>query len=49
VNRFGPSNFEGVSDGVRLLGRHLEDATCLKVAKAVEARAGGFPSPPTRG
>jgi amidase len=35
--------------GVMIVGRHFDDATCLKVAKAVEAQAGGFPSPPVNG
>lgn len=39
----------GLPVGVMIVGRHFEDATCLRVAKAVEAQAGGFPSPPARG
>jgi amidase len=40
---------QGLPVGMMIIGRHLEDATCLKVAKAVEAQAGGFPTPPARG
>ncbi len=40
---------DGLPVGMMIIGRHLEDATCLKVAKAVEAQAGGFPEPPARG
>jgi len=29
-----------------IIGKHFQDATCLKVAKAIEAQAGGFPRPP---
>ncbi len=32
--------------GLMIIGRHFDDATCLKVAKAVESQAGGFPAPP---
>jgi amidase len=39
----------GLPVGVMIVGRHFDDATCLKVAKAVEAQAGGFPSPPVNG
>ncbi len=39
----------GLPVGLMIIGKHLEDATCLRVAKAVEAQAGGFPSPPARG
>ena len=28
-----------------IIGKHFQDATCLKVAKAIEAQAGGFPRP----
>jgi amidase len=37
----------GLPTGLMIVGRHFEDATCLKVAKTVEAQAGGFPRPPT--
>lgn len=37
---------DGLPAGLMIIGRHFEDATCLKVAKAVEDQAGGFPSPP---
>ena len=40
---------EGLPVGLMVIGKHFEDATCLKVAKAVEAQAGGFPAPPVRG
>lgn len=36
----------GLPVGLMIVGRHFEDATCLKVAKLVEAQAGGFPRPP---
>ncbi len=39
---------EGLPVGMMVVGRHFEDATCLRVAKAVESQAGGFPSPPAR-
>jgi amidase len=35
----------GLPAGMMIIGRHFEDATCLKVAKAVETQAGGFPRP----
>ena len=40
---------EGLPVGLMVIGKHFEDATCLRVAKAVEAQAGGFPAPPVRG
>jgi amidase len=39
----------GLPVGLMIVGRHFEDALCLKVAKAVEAQSGGFPAPPARG
>ncbi len=39
----------GLPVGVMIIGRHFEDATCLRVAKAVEAQADGFPAAPTSG
>jgi amidase len=29
-----------------IVGRHFDDATCLRVARAFETAVGGFPSPP---
>ena len=29
-----------------IVGRQLEDATCLRVARAYENAVGGFPTPP---
>ena len=40
---------EGLPVGLMIIGRHFEDATCLRVAKAVETQSGGFPAPPPRG
>jgi amidase len=40
---------EGLPVGLMVIGKHFEDATCLRVAKAVEAQAGGFPAPSVRG
>jgi len=28
-----------------IIGRHFDDATCLRVAHAYETAVGGFPSP----
>jgi amidase len=36
----------GLPTGLMIIGKHFQDATCLKVAKAIEAQAGGFPRPP---
>jgi amidase len=36
----------GLPAGLMIIGKHYEDATCLRVAKAVESLAGGFPLPP---
>jgi amidase len=35
----------GLPVGMMIIGRHFDDATCLKIAKTVEAQAGGFPQP----
>jgi len=32
--------------GLMIVGRQFEDTTCLRVARAVETLAGGFPTPP---
>jgi amidase len=37
----------GLPTGLMIVGRHFQDATCLKIAKTIEAQAGGFPRPPT--
>ncbi len=37
---------DGLPVGLMIVGRHLEDATCLRVAQAYENAIGGFPSPP---
>ncbi len=36
----------GLPAGLMIVGRHHEDATCLRVAASCEAAAGGFPRPP---
>lgn len=36
----------GLPSGLMIIGKHFADATCLQVAKAVEAQAGGFLRPP---
>lgn len=36
----------GLPTGLMIIGRRDDDATCLRVARAVETLAGGFPSPP---
>ncbi|HEU5419805.1 MAG TPA: amidase [Streptosporangiaceae bacterium] len=38
----------GLPVGLMIVGRHFDDATCLRVARACEAAAGGFPAPPAR-
>ena len=38
---------EGLPVGLMIVGRHFDDATCLRVARAVEEQAGGFPAPPS--
>jgi amidase len=37
---------DGLPAGLMIVGRHFDDATCLRVARAYEAAAGGFPAPP---
>src|SRR6516165_811234 len=37
---------DGLPVGLMIVGRHLEDATCLRVARAYENAVGGFPTPP---
>jgi amidase len=37
---------DGLPAGLMLIGRHYEDATCLRVAHAFEQAVGGFPAPP---
>jgi amidase len=37
---------DGLPAGLMIVGRHLEDGTCLRVARAYENAAGGFPAPP---
>jgi amidase len=39
---------DGLPAGMMIVGRHLADATCLRVAQAYETAVDGFPSPPTR-
>ena len=36
----------GLPVGLMVVGRRLEDATCLRVARAYENAVGGFPVPP---
>ncbi|HEX6522792.1 MAG TPA: amidase [Streptosporangiaceae bacterium] len=36
---------EGLPVGLMIIGRHLADATCLRVAHAYETAVGGFPHP----
>jgi len=36
----------GLPVGLMIVGRRFDDATCLRVAQAYEAAAGGFPAPP---
>ncbi|MBO0775832.1 MAG: amidase, partial [Actinobacteria bacterium] len=36
---------DGLPAGLMIVGRHFADATCLRVARAYEAAAGGFPVP----
>jgi amidase len=36
----------GLPAGLMIVGRHYDDATCLRVARACELAAGGFPAPP---
>ncbi len=37
---------DGLPAGLMIVGRHFDDATCLRVARACEAGVGGFPAPP---
>jgi amidase len=36
---------DGLPVGLMIVGRHLADATCLRVANAYETAVGGFPAP----
>jgi amidase len=36
----------GLPAGLMIVGRHFDDATCLRVAQAYESAVGGFPAPP---
>jgi len=37
---------DGLPVGLMIVGRHLADAACLRVARGYEAAVGGFPAPP---
>ena len=37
---------DGLPAGLMIVGRHLADSTCLRVARAFENAVGGFPGPP---
>jgi amidase len=37
---------DGLPAGLMIVGRHLEDGLCLRVARAYENVVGGFPAPP---
>jgi amidase len=37
---------DGLPAGLMIVGRHLADGTCLRVARAFENAIGGFPAPP---
>jgi amidase len=37
---------EGLPAGLMIVGRHLADGMCLRVARAYENAVGGFPAPP---
>jgi amidase len=37
---------DGLPVGLMIVGRHLADGTCLRVARAFENAIGGFPTPP---
>ena len=39
---------DGLPAGLMIIGKHADDATCLRVAAALEAAVGGFPVPPRR-
>ncbi|MBK7720733.1 MAG: amidase [Austwickia sp.] len=36
---------DGLPTGLMIIGKHFDDATCLRVAQVVEQQAGGFPRP----
>ena len=36
----------GLPAGLMIVGRHFDDATCLRAAQALETAVGGFPTPP---
>ncbi len=36
----------GLPAGLMVVGKHFDDATCLRVARALEEAVGGFPAPP---
>ncbi|HZI37025.1 MAG TPA: amidase [Acidimicrobiia bacterium] len=38
---------DGLPAGLMLIGRRFDDATCLRVAQALEQAVGGFPTPPS--
>ena len=38
----------GLPVGMMIVGRHFDDALCLRVAQAYETAVGGFPAPPAR-
>ncbi|MBW3603677.1 MAG: amidase [Actinobacteria bacterium] len=38
---------DGLPAGIMMIGRHFDDATCLRVAQALETVDGGFPTPPS--
>ena len=38
---------EGLPVGLMIIGRHLADGMCLRVAQAYETAIGGFPAPPS--
>jgi amidase len=37
---------DGLPAGLMIIGKHADDATCLRVAAALEEAVGGFPLPP---
>src|SRR5712692_5161763 len=37
---------DGLPAGLMIVGRHFDDATCLRAAHALETAVGGFPAPP---
>jgi amidase len=38
---------DGLPAGLMIIGRRFDDATCLRVAQALEQAVGGFPAPPS--